>query len=56
MAALPHRPHPSLFRADDWKHYQEVNRKFADALLEEMVDTNGRSFWCRTITSPCCPE
>ena len=22
-----------LFRADDWKHYQEVNRKFADALL-----------------------
>ncbi|MFL6443885.1 MAG: trehalose-6-phosphate synthase [Candidatus Sulfotelmatobacter sp.] len=28
-----------LFRADDWKHYQEVNRKFADALLEEMADT-----------------
>jgi len=25
-----------LFRADDWKNYQEVNRKFADALLEEM--------------------
>ena len=25
-----------LFRAGDWKHYQEVNRKFADALLEEM--------------------
>jgi len=25
-----------IFRADDWKHYQEVNRKFADALLEEM--------------------
>ena len=25
-----------LFRASDWKHYQEVNRKFADALLEEM--------------------
>lgn len=25
-----------LFRANDWKHYQEVNRKFADALLEEM--------------------
>src|SRR5580658_9608440 len=25
-----------LFRADDWKAYQEVNRKFADALLEEM--------------------
>ena len=28
-----------LFRADDWKHYKEVNRKFADALLEEMADT-----------------
>ncbi len=25
-----------LFRASDWKHYQEVNQKFADALLEEM--------------------
>jgi HAMP domain-containing protein len=25
-----------LFRASDWKHYQDVNRKFADALLEEM--------------------
>ena len=28
-----------LFRADDWKHYREVNRKFADALLEEMAET-----------------
>ena len=28
-----------LFRAADWKHYQQVNRKFADALLEEMQDT-----------------
>ena len=27
-----------LFRASDWKHYQEVNRKFADALLEEMQE------------------
>jgi alpha,alpha-trehalose-phosphate synthase [UDP-forming] len=27
-----------IFRASDWKHYQEVNRKFADALLEEMED------------------
>ena len=25
-----------LFRANDWNHYQEVNRKFAEALLEEM--------------------
>jgi len=29
-----------LFRATDWKHYQEVNRKFADALLEEMENTS----------------
>ena len=27
-----------LFRASDWQHYQAVNRKFADALLEEMED------------------
>jgi trehalose 6-phosphate synthase len=27
-----------IFRANDWKHYQEVNRKFADALLQEMED------------------
>jgi alpha,alpha-trehalose-phosphate synthase [UDP-forming] len=25
-----------IFRGGDWKHYQEVNRKFADAVLEEM--------------------
>jgi alpha,alpha-trehalose-phosphate synthase [UDP-forming] len=25
-----------IFRASDWKYYEEVNRKFADALLEEM--------------------
>jgi len=29
-----------LFRANDWKYYQEVNRKFADALLEEMEDVS----------------
>ncbi|HEX4785175.1 MAG TPA: trehalose-6-phosphate synthase [Candidatus Sulfotelmatobacter sp.] len=29
-----------LFRASDWKHYQDVNRKFADALLEEMKDVS----------------
>jgi alpha,alpha-trehalose-phosphate synthase [UDP-forming] len=27
-----------IFRAADWKHYQAVNRKFADALLEEMKE------------------
>jgi alpha,alpha-trehalose-phosphate synthase [UDP-forming] len=29
-----------LFRAGDWKHYQDVNRKFADALLEEMKNVS----------------
>ncbi len=27
-----------IFRAEDWKHYQTVNQKFADVLLEEMKD------------------
>jgi len=27
-----------LFRAADWQHYQAVNRKFADALLQEIED------------------
>jgi alpha,alpha-trehalose-phosphate synthase [UDP-forming] len=27
-----------LFRASDWNYYQEVNQKFADALLEEIDD------------------
>lgn len=27
-----------VFREEDWAHYKEVNRKFADALLEEMAD------------------
>src|ERR1700722_19045155 len=29
-----------LFRAADWQHYQDVNRKFADALLEEMKNVS----------------
>jgi len=28
-----------VFRATDWHYYQEVNRKFADATLQEMVGT-----------------
>jgi len=28
-----------IFRAADWKQYQAVNRKFADALLEEIKDS-----------------
>lgn len=30
-----------IFRAADWQHYQEVNRKFTDAVLEEIEDTPG---------------
>jgi trehalose 6-phosphate synthase len=29
-----------IFRAGDWKQYQAVNRKFANALLEEMKDAD----------------
>jgi trehalose-6-phosphate synthase len=28
-----------IFRASDWQHYQDVNRKFTDAVLEEIEDT-----------------
>ena len=28
-----------IFRPDDWRDYQEVNQRFADALLEEMAST-----------------
>jgi len=28
-----------VFRASDWEYYRTVNRRFADALLEEMEDT-----------------
>jgi trehalose 6-phosphate synthase len=28
-----------IFRAQDWQHYQEVNRKFTAAVLEEIADT-----------------
>jgi alpha,alpha-trehalose-phosphate synthase [UDP-forming] len=28
-----------IFRAQDWQHYQEVNQKFTDAVLEEIKDT-----------------
>jgi trehalose 6-phosphate synthase len=30
-----------IFRADDWQHYQQVNRKFTDAVLDEIGDTPG---------------
>jgi alpha,alpha-trehalose-phosphate synthase [UDP-forming] len=28
-----------IFRAQDWRHYEEVNRKFRDAVLEEIKET-----------------
>jgi trehalose-6-phosphate synthase len=28
-----------IFRAQDWRHYEEVNRKFTKAVLEEIKDT-----------------
>jgi alpha,alpha-trehalose-phosphate synthase [UDP-forming] len=28
-----------VFRSENWEHYQQVNRKFADAVLEEIADT-----------------
>ncbi len=28
-----------IFRPEDWQHYQEVNRRFADAVLQEMEGT-----------------
>jgi alpha,alpha-trehalose-phosphate synthase [UDP-forming] len=30
-----------IFRADDWQHYQEVNRKFTNAVLREIEDVVG---------------
>jgi len=27
-----------IFRSDDWEHYQEVNKRFARAVLEEMAE------------------
>ena len=28
-----------IFRSENWEHYRQVNRKFADAVLEEIADT-----------------
>ena len=39
-----------MFRASDWKHYQEVNRHFANAVLEEVETGKAlRSFKVATI-------
>ena len=37
LAAVPHRAHAARsFRSEDWKHYQAVNRQFADAVCAEV--------------------
>ena len=44
-----------IFRASDWEHYQEVNRKFADAVARgDGRHRTARWCWCRTITLRCC--
>ena len=41
LATLRHSAHSPVFRADDWKQYQEVNRKFASALIEKRYGQSG---------------
>jgi trehalose 6-phosphate synthase len=36
LAALPRGAHPPGVRSADWAHYQAVNRRFADAVCEEV--------------------
>ena len=40
-----------IFRSEDWKHYQAVNQKFADARVRARSTPTTRSSWCRTTTS-----
>ena len=39
------------FREDDWRYYQKINARFAEAVVREAM-TKIPSCWCRTITSP----
>ena len=44
-----------VFRVEDWEHYQTVNRKFAEALLEENAARRKIPWcWCRIITLLFC--
>ena len=46
-----------LFRASDWSYYQEVNRKFADAVVEETKEHRATCHvWCRITISPLLPR
>ena len=42
------------FTRNDWRHYQDVNRRFADAVVAEAGSRSGRSCSCRTIISRFC--
>ena len=42
-----------VFRAEDWEAYRDVNVKFAEAVLEEMAESNIPRFSCRIITLHC---
>ncbi len=44
-----------VFRPEDWLHYQRINRRFADVVLQEMEGTEFADFcWRRIIISRCC--
>jgi len=43
-----------LFRVEDWEYYQTVNRKFAEALLEEMEFEDSPVVLCRITIFACC--
>ncbi len=42
-----------IFRMEDWNYYQKVNRRFADAVLQEMEKPSPRFCWRRIIISRC---
>ena len=43
-----------LFRADDWKYYQNVNSKFARVSTKKLLAMTGQQFSCRTTISRFC--
>ena len=45
-----------LFRAEDWRHYRDVNRKFAMPCWKRSRRRAVPSCWCRITTSRCCPR
>jgi trehalose 6-phosphate synthase len=45
-----------LFRPEDWSHYQEVNRRFADAVLEEMEGVESPTLLAQDYHSALLPR